>query len=57
MTRKDYILIANCIKRNVQKENSNVLTLRELARDICYELQRENPNFSYEKFLFACQLV
>lgn len=55
-SKRHYEMIASEIKRNVQKENSDCKTLRELAKDLCYTFENDYPNFKRDKFLHACQL-
>ena len=57
MTRKHFEMIANTIRET--KNNSDwdgILTLRELALNLCVEFKRENGRFNNERFLKACGL-
>ncbi len=63
MTRKDYVLIANCIKDvyEYQKENdgkgSRALkqgAIRVVAEGLATDFGQENPRFDRGRFLTAC---
>ena len=61
MTRKDYILIAETIRKakehyTLPKKDRKVITatLEVLAFDLSEQLLIDNPNFNSEKFLTAC---
>lgn len=51
MTKKHYYLLANTIKRNVEKQNTDKSTLYEFTRDLCYELSNTNPAFNRNRFM------
>lgn len=61
MTRKDYILIANAIKREHQDAvlmgkqcDPARLALVYLAKRLSVELKEDNPRFNSEAFYNAC---
>ena len=56
MTRKDYQLIADTIKRTseVKVLGKSNATLRVLACNLAAQLQKDNPNFKPALFLKAC---
>lgn len=51
MTRKDYILLSNLLKRfNMTKDSITI----ELFKNLCNELKKDNPRFDEIKFKIAC---
>ena len=63
MTKKDYIIIANSIRRSGIIEDKNKVRqharerMRSLiAHDLCGELKGDNPKFDADKFLEACNV-
>lgn len=59
MTRKDYQLIASVLlaapDKNMHVPQGYFMAAREkIARALADELERENPNFQYNRFLVAC---
>jgi hypothetical protein len=57
MTRKDYILIADSIKRahdNWEGYRETQEGIEGLARGLATKLAEENPRFNRETFLTAC---
>lgn len=56
MTRKDYVLIADAIKW--QMENSTSAEQQQgvkfTAGELAWRLAQENPRFDRERFLTAC---
>jgi len=54
LSRKDYVLLANIIKRNVRgKKDGRVLILRDFLIDLSVELIKDNPNFQFTTFIDA----
>lgn len=56
MTRKDYKLIAGAIERaraRTDEYTSGENALNGLVTDLCDRLERDNPRFNRDKFLFA----
>lgn len=62
MTRKDYVLIAQCIE-GAQKHNpwptaaerqGAQLMQRQIAENLSYAMVHDNPRFDRERFLKAC---
>ena len=51
MTRKDYILISNSIKKNFDGSNEGFY---HFIMDLCDLLYADNPQFDYDRFLNAC---
>lgn len=58
MTRKDYVLIANILKRVGDIDGRTIQpaswTIYTVARELSVVLLADNPNFDQEKFLKAC---
>tara|TARA_R100001198_G_C5047999_1_gene105415 strand:+ start:52 stop:279 length:228 start_codon:yes stop_codon:yes gene_type:complete len=54
LSRKDYVLLANIIKRNVRgKKDGRILILRDFLIDLSVELLKDNPNFQFTTFIDA----
>tara|TARA_A100001515_G_C4481593_1_gene180274 strand:+ start:218 stop:436 length:219 start_codon:yes stop_codon:yes gene_type:complete len=54
LSRKDYVLLANIIKRNVRgKKDGRILILRDFLIDLSMELLKDNPNFQHTTFIDA----
>lgn len=49
MTKKDYILIAEVIRGT----NTSQKTRREIAYELAERLQKDNPRFDRDRFIFA----
>jgi len=57
MTKKDYKLIANCIKKVNTFENEYnkyLISKSELVTRLIIALKEDNPRFNAEKFREAC---
>lgn len=56
MTKKDYIKLAAVINKNytILTKPDNKFTVWLIAKDLCRELQQDNPLFDYNKFMKAC---
>jgi DNA-directed RNA polymerase subunit K/omega len=58
MTKKDYILIANAIRKEVerarQEKEEGVISLNNLLENLGEEFIKENKNFSFPRFIDAC---
>jgi hypothetical protein len=57
MTKKDYVLISGCIKK--QREEGNPERnkgLDSVSRSLAAELADDNPRFDCARFLKACGL-
>lgn len=59
MTKKDYILIARCLRgvadvSNDQGDENSVCVVREVARTLANSLCNDNPRFDRGIFLAAC---
>lgn len=54
MTRKDYVLIANAIKRTRELYPETEQAMGILAEELCDELHKDNPLFDETRFLNAC---
>lgn len=52
MTRKDYVVIAEAIKVEVQWGDKE--TARNIADFLCMVLKTDNARFDKDKFLTAC---
>lgn len=59
MTKKDYVLLARVFKTNYDalQRPGNKMTLRLIVKDICRELQQDNPRFDSDKFIKACGMA
>jgi hypothetical protein len=60
MTRKDYVLIANCLRITLNRatvvtDGESAHAIRGVIDDLAVELQRNNPQFNRGKFLAACR--
>jgi len=59
MTRKDYVLIADAIKKAKEfcdASGVSTISLRECASSIAFELKTDNPRFDDVRFLKACEV-
>ena len=56
MTRKDYKLIANIIKKHRNESANAKAEFAEMVESFCQELKADNPNFKREVFESACGL-
>lgn len=62
MSKKDFVLIANAIKNQVDVyagENDNIAInvrygIERVAKSLANDLQASNPRFDYRRFLEAC---
>jgi len=59
MTRKDYVLIANAISDLMISQRdrgafAHAPSLDEVARELAYALEGDNPRFDRARFLQAC---
>jgi len=57
MTKKDYILIAEVIKKEAKKWEANskyAFAIDCIASNLATELQQTNPKFDRIRFLKAC---
>jgi len=63
MTRRDYNLIAACIRDQVMLETNGhqsplgVEVMQEFARRMASELLNTNPRFNCNQFLYACGVI
>ena len=59
MTRKDYILIADCIYRAslTNPATAHRLALCDAALLLASALQADNPRFDRDRFLEACKVL
>lgn len=57
MTRKDYVLIAECLAFCKAKDARTPEEMRsEVARTISDALREENPRFDADRFIAACKV-
>ena len=55
MIKKDYELIADVINESIKAEKEGTFTtIKDLAKNMAYQLQAENPRFDIGKFLGKC---
>ena len=61
MTRKDYVLIADAIKRtrdnhdvNCEQARASLYAIADAAEAIAYALRRDNSRFEKARFMAAC---
>jgi hypothetical protein len=60
MTKKDYVAIAWCIKREYENirldgdNNSTRRTVYNLAKRLAKVMKSDNPNFNHSTFMTAC---
>ena len=54
MTRKDYILIANCINKAIKTSIDKVTLSNDIISNFKVELARTQANFKSDKFVKAC---
>lgn len=56
MTRKDYVLIAQAIKRAKDECLSDDTTgaVKQAARNVALSMERDNPRFDRARFMAAC---
>ena len=59
MTKKDYILLACVFKTNYEllSQAGHKTILWVVVKDICRELQHDNPRFDSDKFMKACGMA
>jgi len=56
MTRKDFQLIADVLKNNIELAAPDSKGLvRAIALDFAQELQKTNPRFNVQRFVKACE--
>ena len=56
MTKKDYVLIANCINLTMLDNRNDKNTLHRIANELAIRLILDNPLFNKDKFYEACGL-
>lgn len=59
MTRKDYVLIAEVIKTQIEmsikfEEEESLAGAKNIAYDLALRLSNDNPRFDRDRFLVAC---
>jgi hypothetical protein len=59
MTRKDYVLIADAIRTQIEisakfEEEESRAAARNIAYDLAWKLSEDNPRFDRARFLTAC---
>jgi hypothetical protein len=59
MTRKDYVLIAQVIKAQIDMSNKfqeelSKVGAQNIAYDLAWKLSEDNPRFDRSRFLEAC---
>lgn len=57
MTRKDYIIIANAMKRqkpSLKLQPEQYYQWLNIVADLCYHCEKDNPRFDKDKFQEAC---
>jgi len=59
MTRKDYVLIAQAIKTQIElsdkfEEGESRAGAQNIAYDLAWKLYEDNPRFDRARFLEAC---
>jgi len=54
MTRKDYVLIAECINKAIKTSTDKVTLANNIINNFNAELARTNSNFKHDKFVEAC---
>jgi hypothetical protein len=54
MTRKDYVLIAETVRRMFLETDNVEYIQRQLAEDFAEKLQMTNDRFDRQRFLTAC---
>jgi hypothetical protein len=59
MTRKDYVLIAEVIKTQIEmsikfEEEESRAGAQNIAYDLAWKLSEDNPRFNRARFLEAC---
>jgi hypothetical protein len=59
MTRKDYVLIAQAIKTQIElstkfEEEESRAGAKNIAYDLAWKLSEDNPRFDRARFLTAC---
>ena len=59
MTRKDYVLIAEVIKTQIElslkfDEDDSRYGAENIAYDLASKLSQDNPRFDRDRFLVAC---
>ena len=54
MTRKNYILIAECISKAIKTSTDKVTLANDIINNFKAELARTSSNFKHDKFVKAC---
>ena len=59
MTRKDYVLIAEVIKTQIEmsikfEEEESLVSAKNIAYDLASKISQDNPRFDRGRFLVAC---
>jgi hypothetical protein len=59
MTRKDYVIIANAIRTQIElskkyEEEESRAGAQNIAYDLAWKLSEDNPRFDRHRFLVAC---
>jgi hypothetical protein len=59
MTRKDYVLIAEAIRTQIElsskyEEEESRAGAQNIAYDLAWKLYEDNPRFDRDRFLVAC---
>lgn len=54
MTRKDYRLLAECIKQEITEDTHRYATVRSIVSRLCVALHEDNPSFKSDVFVKAC---
>jgi len=54
MSRKDYILIANCVNKAIKTSHDKISLANDIISNLKIELKRDNINFRSDKFIKAC---
>jgi hypothetical protein len=62
MTRKDYVLIAQAIRTQIDfsakfEEEESRAGAQNIAYDLAWKLYEDNPRFDRKRFLEACGVV
>ncbi len=62
MTKKDYALVAKCVKAQIneglpyEEYRLHLIPIRKLVGKLVSEFQIDNPKFDKDKFIKACGL-
>lgn len=54
MTKKDYIILAKVIARNIDSQNKDHLHAFQFLPDLVVELRKDNPRFDGYRFIKEC---